>query len=319
MRIVIAGSSGLIGTALRRSCRQDGHTVIRLVRREPAAPDEARWDPAATDSSLLDGADVVVNLAGAGLGDRRWTRARQELLLRSRTSTARSLASAAAEAARPPKLLLSASGIRWYGIDRGDEILTESSAATPAGFLDTVAHQWEAATAPASDAGIPVCQLRLGLVLSRHGGVLAPMLPLFRAGLGVRFMSGREHWSYVSLTDAVRAIRFLASRPASEGPCGPSETMRDSTGRCRMVSEGPYNITSPNPLPNRELIRALADAVGTRVVAPAPRWALRIGLGRIANEVFGGLRVIPGRLMDAGFRFAHPDPASALRDALDQG
>lgn len=298
MRIVVAGSSGLISTALCRSYERDGHRVVRLVRREPRTPHEVRWDPAAApDPGLLDGADLVVNLAGAGIGDRRWSRQYQDLILRSRVGPTRTLAVMAAGAARPPARLVSASGIRYYGIDRGDEILTEASAPGSAGLLTATARAWEAATRPASDAGIPVCHLRLGLVLSRHGGVLARLLPWFRAGLGASFASGREFWSYVSLTDTVRAVRFLAAHP--------------DTG-------GPYNITAPKPVRNKEFARALGHAVGRPAVLRVPRLALRVALGKIISEVLGGLRVVPDRLTEAGFQFLHPDLESALRDALDE-
>jgi len=283
MRVVIAGSSGLVGTALRRSYEADGHTVVRLSLRE-------RWDP-----GVLDGADVVVNLAGAGIGDKRWTPSYRDLIMRSRIGTARALAVAAAGALTPPPVLVSASGIRYYGIDRGDEVLTESATPGPGGLLPTVAQQWEAATAPAGDAGIRVCHLRLGLVLSRHGGVLPPLLPLFRLGLGASFASGREFWSFVSLTDTVRAIRFLGTLPGARGP---------------------YNVTAPHPVRSRELTRALARALRRPAVLRIPGWALRIALGGMATEVFGGLRVVPARLAGAGFRYAHEDVDSALRDAL---
>jgi len=295
MRIVVAGSSGLIGTALRRSYEQDGHTVVRLVRRPPRAVDEVHWNAAAPDPRLLDGADVVVNLAGSGLASRRWTRRYRDIILRSRTETARAVAVMAAEATNPPARFLSASGIRYYGIDRGDELLIESSDPDPQGLLPAVAVAWETATQPAVDAGIAVCHLRFGLVLSRHGGLLPPLVVMFRAGLGARFASGAEFWSYVSLADTVRAVRFLGTHPGAAGP---------------------YNVTAPDPVRNRDFTRALATAVGRRARLRLPTWALRITLGRMAEEVFGGLRVVPARLAEAGFEFAHPNVDSALRAAL---
>jgi uncharacterized protein len=297
MRVVVAGSTGLIGTALVHSLERDGHTVVRLVRRAPRAPGEVSWDPAAppADAGPLDGADVVVNLAGAGIADRRWSRRYRDVILHSRTGTAAALAAMAAGAARPPARFISASGIRYYGIDRGDEILVESSRPEVSGLLPTVAHAWEAATEPASHAGIPVCHLRLGLVLSGHGGVLRPLLPLFRAGLGAYVGSGVEFWSYVSLDDTVRAIRFLATHPDAQGP---------------------YNVTAPEPVRHRHLMQALGRSLHRPVVLRVPRWVLRGALGGIAVEVFGGLRVVPARLTDAGFRFAHPDIDSALHAAL---
>jgi uncharacterized protein len=295
VRVVLAGSSGLIGTALRRSYEEAGHTVIRLVRREVREPGEVRWDPARPAPGLVDGADVVVNLAGAGIAARRWSRGYEDVLLRSRVDTARALAALAAEARRPPGVVLSASGIRYYGIDRGDEVLTEASPPDCGGVLPTVAQAWEAATQPASDAGIRVCHLRLGLVLSRHGGLLPPLLRLFRTGVGGYFGSGREFWSYLSLVDAVRAIRFLTDDAAAAGP---------------------YNISAPDPVRNRDLMQVLARATGARVMIPLPLPAMRVVLGRISTEVFGGLRVLPARLAGAGFAFDHPDAASTVRAAL---
>ncbi|GAB2856202.1 TIGR01777 family oxidoreductase [Actinoallomurus bryophytorum] len=288
--VVIAGSSGLIGTALRRSLEADGHSVTRLVRHVPEAPGEVEWPP--TPSVLADA--VVVNLAGAGIGDRRWTPAYKKVLLDSRVSTTAALAELCVQAR--PGVLISASGMRWYGIDRGDEALTEASAAASPGFLPMVSHRWEAATRPAEDAGIRVCHLRTGLVLSGQGGVLPRLLPWFRAGLGASIGSGREYWSQISLTDTVRAIRFLASDPQAYGP---------------------YNITAPHPARSRDLTDTLARELGRRAFLRLPAWPLRLTVGQVAPEVLGSLRVIPDRLTTAGFTFHHPDVESALRAALD--
>jgi uncharacterized protein len=293
MRIVIAGSSGLIGTALRRSYAADGHTVIRLVRREPTAGDERRWDPAASpDPELLAGADIVVNLAGAGLGERRWTHTYQEVLRRSRIDTAHALAVMTAQADPQPRILLSASGMRYYGVDRGDLELTETADAARSGFLPDVTREWERATEPAT---IPVCHLRMGLVLAREGGVLAQLLPFFRKGLGGRLGSGREYWSYVGLTDAVRAIRFIAESPGARGP---------------------YNITTPNPVRSAEFTRTLARTVGRPAVLRVPTWTMRLALGKVAPEVLGSLRVLPARLTESGFRFTQPELKQVLRHEL---
>jgi uncharacterized protein (TIGR01777 family) len=294
-RIVVAGGGGLIGTAVRAAYERDGVPVVRLVRREPRAPGELRWDPATPDPGLLRGGDVVVNLAGAGIGDHRWSRRYRELIRDSRIGAARTLAVMAAGAADPPRVLLSASGIRYYGVDRGDEELTEASPPGNGGLLPSVAHAWEAATDPASDAGVPVCHLRLGLVLTRHGGLLPPLLRMFRSGVGAYFASGREFWSYLSLTDAVRAIRFLATHPGAAGP---------------------YNISTPDPLRNKEFMRVLARVTRARMLVRLPVPVLRLAMGPIAPEVLGGLRVLPARLTGAGFAFAHPGAESTLRDAL---
>lgn len=268
MKVAITGSSGLIGTALRESYEGDGHTVVRLPRQ--------------VDRSQVDGVDVVVNLAGAGIGARRWTRSYRDVILRSRVDTTSALVTAIGEARRPPKALLSASGVSYYG-DRGDEVLTEDSVGG-AGFLPSVVRQWEAAAA----ADIPVCHLRFGLVLSAAGGVLAELLPLFRAGLGARFGSGRQFWSWICLVDAVRAIRALPG------------------------AEGPHNITAPEPVRNNEFTRVLASALGRRAVLRVPGWSLRLALGGVAGDALDSLRVLPNRLVEAGFRFEHETVATAL-------
>jgi uncharacterized protein len=297
-RVVIAGASGLIGRALCASYRYAGYEVRRLVRREPASADERRWSPADPDPALVDGADVLVNLAGSPLSG-RWTAARKETIRASRIGTAGALAGMAADAGNPPGVLLSASGIRWYGVDRGDEELTEDSAAGPyEGLLPTVAQDWEKATAPASDKGISVVHLRLGLVLSRRGGLLKPLLPLFRFGLGTRFGTGREYWSHVSLADAVGAIRFLAKLPGAGGA---------------------YNVTAPHPVRNRDFAAALGRALRRPAALSVPYAVLRPALGEVADEVFGGLRVIPRRLVEAGFGFRHPGVDTAIRAALADG
>ncbi|MBM7786151.1 TIGR01777 family oxidoreductase [Tenggerimyces flavus] len=296
MRVVIAGSSGLIGTALREAYESDGAQVVRLVRRPPRGPKEVRWDPMVVSPGLLDGANVVINLAGAGLGDRRWTRKYGEAIRSTRVVAAQTLARAVAKSR--PDVLLSMSGIRFYGIDRGDEVLTESSAPGTTGLLTQVSREWEAATAPASEAGVRVCHLRTGLVLSGRGGLLPPLIQGCRFGLTGGFWTGHEYWSCVSLHDAVRAVRFLAE--ADE--------------------EGPVNVSAPSPMRNADLMRLLRDLLRTRLALPfpIPQALLRIGLGRIADEVFGGLRVLPERLREAGFTFTHPDVEDMLRAALSE-
>lgn len=296
MRVVMAGSSGLIGRALCHSFEADGHSVIRLVRRAEETPGEIRWDPAAPpDSRLVDGADVAINLAGAGLGDRRWSRRYKAIMLRSRIEATNAISAMCAQAAAPPAVLISASGMRYYGVDRGDKILTEADAPDSPGFLPMVAQAWEQATIPASGGGIRVCHLRLGLVLSSRGGVLPELLRVFRLGLGGRIGSGKEFWSYVTLPDTIRAIRFLASHAEATGP---------------------FNIVTPQPIRNAEFTRALANAVDRPAILHIPPWTLRLALGGIASEVFGSLRVVPRRLLEAGFGFEHPDISSSLHAAL---
>lgn len=296
--MVIAGSSGLIGGALRTAYSRDGHDVIRLVRRPAQTPDEIQWDPNHPDPRLVDGADAVINLAGAPLGDRRWNARYRDLIASSRIDTASALAGMAARAGRPPSVLVSMSGIRYYGVDRGDEELRESSTAGSDGFLPRVTARWEAATGPAAAAGVRVCHLRTALVLSAGGGLLPRLLTPFRFGLGATLGSGRAYWSFLTLHDTVAAIRFLAGNPATGGP---------------------YNLSAPAPVRATDFTKALASAVGRPALLRLPVWALRVGTGQMGPEVLGSLRVLPERLAAAGFRFRDGDIESAVRRALRDG
>lgn len=295
MRVVIAGSSGLIGGALRAACQGDGHDVVRLVRRPARTPDEVQWDPGRPDPRLVDGADALINLAGAPLDDRRWNPRYRDLIAASRIDTASALATMAARAAAPPSALVSMSGIRYYGVDRGDEELTEVSAAGTDGFLPLVTARWEAATRPAAEAGVRVCHLRTGLVLSATGGLLPRLLTPFRFGLGATLGSGRSYWSFLTSHDTVAGIRFLTEHPETRGP---------------------YNLSAPTPVRAADFTKALASAVGKPAWLRLPVWALRVGVGQMGPEVLGSLRVLPQRLTAAGFRFRDGDIESALRVVL---
>lgn len=298
MRVAIAGSSGLIGGGLCAAYRRDGHDVVRLVRRPSQGPDEVQWDPARPDPRLVSGADAVVNLAGAPLGDRRWNAAYRELIASSRVETAAALAGMVARADAGPSVLVSMSGIRYYGVDRGEESLTEASSAGTDGFLPLVTARWEAATRPAAEAGVRVCHLRTALVLSAAGGLLPRLLTPFRFGLGATLGSGRAYWSFLTLHDAVAAIRFLAEHPGASGA---------------------YNLSAPTPVRAAEFTAALAAAVGRRARLRVPVWALRVGVGQMGPEVLGSLRVLPERLTAAGFRFRDGDVGAAVRMALRDG
>ena len=303
--MVVAGSSGLIGGALCAAYREDGHDVVRLVRRPAQAPDEVQWDPArpepgpepGPDPRLVDGADAVINLAGAPLGDRRWNARYRALIASSRIDTASALATMAARADAKPPVLISMSGIRYYGVDRGDEELTEASPPGADGFLPRVTSQWEAVTRPAGEAGVRVCHLRTALVLSAAGGLVPRLLTSFRYGLGTTLGSGRAYWSFLTLHDTVAAIRFLAEHPQTEGP---------------------YNLSTPAPIRAADFTHALASALGRSAWLRLPVWALRIGVGQMGPEVLGSLRVLPERLTAAGFRFRDADIESALSSALRQ-
>ena len=296
MKVAITGASGLIGTALREILDEAGHDVVRLVRRAPAALDEVGWDPGrgAVDRAGLAGVEGIVNLSGANLGARRWTTSYQRVIRDSRVDATSTLARTAATLDPLPRVLVSASATGIYGPDRGDEILDESSALGD-GFLADVCREWEAATAAAADAGVRVVHLRSGLVMSRHGGALRRMLPLFRAGAGGRIGGGRQWWSHLSLQDEVRAIRFLLESEDCAGP---------------------YNLTAPHPATNAQFSAELATAVHRPAALPVPSLALRVALGDFAQDILGSLRVLPRRLDAAGFTHLHPDAPTVVRAAL---
>lgn len=301
MRIAITGASGLIGTALAASLRSDGHHVVALVRRPATGPDEAFWDPDShrLDPTSLSNVDGVVHLAGAGIGDRRWTSSYQAALLRSRVEGTGTISEAISRAEPRPRVLLSASAIGYYG-DTGDRAVDERSG-PGSDFLAEVCVAWEGATAAAEAAGTRVVRLRTGLVCSPRGGFLGRQLPLFRLGLGGRLGSGRQYWSWISLHDQVRAIRFL---------------LEDEMGQSL---HGPVNLTGPDPVTNAEFTGALGRAVHRPTVAPVPAVALRIVLGKFAPVgVLAGQRVMPRALESAGFIWQHPTVDSALEWVVRQ-
>ncbi|WP_346622941.1 TIGR01777 family oxidoreductase [Blastococcus montanus] len=298
MKVAVSGASGLIGSALLPALRADGHEVLQLVRRTPRTAEEHRWDPAhrRIDPALLRDIDAVVNLAGVGIGDRRWNAQHKQAVLDSRVDSTATLSEALAQAAQSapdrPRILLNASAVGYYG-DTGDRIIDESA---PPGddYLADVCVAWEGATEPAANAGVRVCALRTGLVLG-PGGLLARMLPIFRAGLGGRLGSGRQYFPWISLEDEVSAIRFLLTS---------------------LVS-GPVNLCGPAPVTNAQFTAALARVLHRPAVLPVPGPALWLVLGEFARVgVLAGQRAVPTALQDAGFRFAHTDVHSALRAAI---
>jgi uncharacterized protein (TIGR01777 family) len=304
MKVAVTGSSGLIGTALTASLRADGHQVVRLVRRPPrggeAGRDEVRWDPRAADAGdpPLSGLDAVVHLAGAGVGDHRWTESYKAEIRASRVLATRALAAALAAAEPRPRAFVVASAIGWYG-DTGGRAVTEDAPAGKA-FLSRVVHDWEAAADPAREAGLRTVQLRSGLVLGAGGGVLARLAPLARLGVLPRFGDGHQVMSWIALTDEVRAIRFLLDGPEA--------------GQL----SGPFNLTAPNPVTGAELTAALHAALRRpdfrwlRVPAPL----LKAGLGEMSAELLTSARVTPARLLEAGFTFTYPTIAAALAGEL---
>jgi hypothetical protein len=297
VRIVISGSSGLIGTALVARLRADGHTVVRLVRRPTAAGgSEAEWNPAAgtLDPAVIDGADAVINLSGAGIGDKRWSDSYKAELLSSRLLTTGLLARTIAAVDHKPSVFLSGSAIGWYG-PCGDEQLDETA---PAGstFLADICVQWEAAANPAAEAGVRTALLRTGIVLTPKGGALKKQLPLFKIGAGGKFAKGNQWQSWISLDDEIGAICHLLTAPVA----------------------GPVNLTAPNPVTNLEFTKVLAAVLKRPAVLPIPSFGPKLLLGDelAAALLFTGQRVVPAALQASGYVFQHPTLESALRAML---
>jgi uncharacterized protein (TIGR01777 family) len=305
MLIVVTGASGLLGSALVPALRSDGHVVITLVRREPGGPDEAHWNPdrGELDATVLAGVGAVVHLAGAGIGDHRWTDSYRQKILDSRVRGTRLLAAALAARTADangdqdrPVTLLSGSAIGWYGPDADGPV--DETAPAGSGFLADVVRAWEEATVPARDAGVRVCLLRSGIVLARHGGALARQLPLFRLGVGGRLGSGRQWVSWIGLDDWVAAVRFLLARSAPAGP---------------------VNLVAPGAVTGAEFARALGTVLHRPALLPVPRLALRAVVGEFADEgVVASQRVVPRVLTAAGFEFRQPELTGALRAVLER-
>ncbi|MGW7379413.1 TIGR01777 family oxidoreductase [Streptomyces sp. NPDC054794] len=294
-RIAVAGASGLIGSALVRSLAADGHEVVRLVRHGQHGPDEVCWDPEGqyVDAAGLVGCDAVVNLAGAGVGDRRWTDAYKKQIRDSRVLGTAALAEAVAALEEPPRVFVNGSAIGIYG-DTGDRAVDEE---TPPGdgFLPSVCVEWEEAAAPVQEAGVRTVFVRTGLVVARQGGAWGRLFPLFRAGLGGRLGDGRQYWSYVALHDEVAAIRHLLETDGLSGP---------------------FNVTAPQPLTNREITEAMGRVLNRPTLFSVPAPVLRTVLGEMAGDVLGSQRVLPTRLLESGFTFAFPTAEDAIRAAL---
>ncbi|WP_436495618.1 TIGR01777 family oxidoreductase [Actinokineospora sp. HUAS TT18] len=288
MRVVVAGSSGLIGTALVARLRKDGHEVIRLVRRTPHAPDERRWDPPAgrIDADALDGADAVVNLCGAGIGDRRWSQARKQVLLDSRIEPTEVLS--AEIAAKGVPLLINASAVGYYG-DTGGRVADETTA-PGRDFLADLCVRWEAATEPARAAGTRVVLTRTAPVFARKGGLLGPLRPLFFLALGAKLGSGRQHMPWIHIDDHIAAMMFLLTGDIA----------------------GPVNLASPIPTTNAEFTAAFAKALHRPAIFKVPSFALKAVLGELSDGVLMTLRVTPKVLLDNGFRFTFTSVDDAL-------
>ena len=297
MRVAVSGSTGLVGSEVVTVLSAEGHEVVRLVRRAPAPGEKTvRWNPEAgeIDAGGLEGCDAVVHLAGENVGAGRWTAARKAAIRDSRVKGTRLLCDALAGLARPPKTLVCASAVGYYG-DRGEEVLTEESP-PGAGFLPDVCREWEAASAAAARKGIRVVALRIGMVLSPKGGALARMLPLFRAGLGGVLGSGKQYVSWVALDDLTGIVLHALSR----------EELR-----------GPVNAVTPRPVTNRELTEALGKVLSRPTLLPVPSFALRLAVGEMADPLLlASARVAPRRLEETGYRFRFPELRAALRHLL---
>ncbi|MFC4602208.1 TIGR01777 family oxidoreductase [Rhodococcus kronopolitis] len=294
MRVTVAGSSGLIGTALVAALRADGHEVRRLVRRPAAGPDEFRWSPPERDIApgALAGVDAVVNLCGAGIGDHRWTGAYKQQLRDSRLTAADVLATAVAEAGVPT--LLNASAVGYYG-DTGERAVDET-APPGSGFLADLCRDWEQATEPARAAGARTVVLRSGTVVSASGGLVGRLRPLFRLGLGGRLGNGRQYLSWISLDDEVDAIAFV---------------LRTAT------IAGPVNLTGPAPVTNAAFTEAFGRVLHRPTPWTVPGFAATALVGEFANEaVLAGQRVLPTVLEESGFAFRHHTVGEALAAAV---
>lgn len=294
-RVVITGASGLIGSALSTYLVARGDRVVHLVRREARTASEVEWDPTTRhlDPGALEGVDVVVHLAGAGVADKRWTADYKQLIVTSRTDSTTAVATAVAAHGSAVRLV-NASAVGFYGTDRGDEVLTEESPAGE-GFLAEVVQAWESATDPASAAGAPVAMSRTGLVMSRGGGAFAPLVRLGRLGLAGSLGSGKQYWPWITLDDVVRALVHLVDH--------------------REVV-GPVNVVGPDPMRQKAVVDELGRQLGRPTVLPAPAFALRIALGEFSSEVLGSQRVVPTALQASGFEFVHGDLASAVTTIL---
>ena len=294
MKIVVSGASGLIGSALVPFLRAAGHDVHTLVRRSPRNGSEIEWNPAAglLDPTALSGVDAVINLSGAGVGDKRWTAAYKNEIMQSRILSTSTLVDAIVASDNGPRILINGSAIGFYG-NRGEERIDESS--SPADdFLARVVIAWEASAAPAVDAGVRVVFVRTGLVVSANGGAFGKLLPLFKLGLGGIIGSGRQCWPLISLTDELRAIEFLLTHDV----------------------QGPVNLTAPTAPTNKEVTRTLASLLKRPALLPVPGFALRLVLGEFADGITGGAQVLPTVLTNAGFTWNHPSVEAIIRGEI---
>lgn len=302
MKILVSGSTGMVGTAVVEMLRQRGHTVCRLVRPETAkrlasgpASTDVRWDPVGgqLDAAAAEGAQAVVHLAGATIAG-RWNEARKRLLRESRVDATRHLVAALSQFARPPRTFIGTSAVGYYG-DRGDEELDESRPAG-AGFLAELARDWEMESSRAANFGARVLTLRYGVIFDAHAGALPQILVPFRLGIGGRLGSGNQWMAWLTLTEAVHIIRYALENEALRGPC---------------------NAVAPNPVRNREFTAILGKVLRRPTIFPVPAFAVRLALGEMADALLlASQRAVPKKLQEAGYRFEHPELEPALRALL---
>ncbi len=297
MKILVTGSTGLIGSTLVPALTSKGHGVIRLVRSTPkSGAAEVRWNPEQNyiDTAGLEGLDAVVHLAGENIAEGRWTDERKRRIRDSRVNGTRLLSEALAGLAAPPKAVLSASAIGYYG-DRGEEILREDSA-PGTDFLAGVCREWEAAARPAAQKGMRVVNLRFGVVLSKDGGALAKMLPPFQLGAGGKFGSGKQYMSWVALDDVVGVVDYALNNESLSGP---------------------VNVVAPHPVTNLEFTKTLGQVLSRPTLFPVPAFAARLVFGEMADALLlGSARVEPARLKVSGYTFQYPELKSALRHLI---
>jgi uncharacterized protein (TIGR01777 family) len=303
MRMLVSGSTGFLGTSLIETLEREGHAIARLVRpgtsRPTSAGDSAQtvaWDPVAGkfDAAAAEGADALVHLAGASIAGGRWNPSRKNLLRTSRIEATRQLMGALAKLRQPPRVIVAASAIGYYG-NRGDETLTEASS-PGSDFLSGLCREWEAETARGAEFGARVASLRFGIILAAHGGALPRMLTPFKMGLGGRLGTGRQWMSWLTLQDTLSIIQFAIASPGLAGP---------------------VNAITPNPVRNSEFTKVLAKTLHRPAVFPAPAFALRLALGEMADALLlASQKVTPGKLLDAGYQFSQPELADGLMNVL---
>ena len=295
MRVIIAGASGLVGSALVKKLNAEGVEVTRLVRKT-AGPGEIEWQPdrGAIDAAAMEGCDAIINLAGDGIANGRWTEEKKRRILDSRVNGTRLLSERMANLSRKPATFINASAIGFYG-SRGDELLDEDSSPGE-GFLARVCREWEAATAPAEQAEIRVVKLRLGVILTKDGGIMGSMLQPFKLGLGGKVGAGKQVISWVAMDDVVAAISFILSH----------QTLR-----------GPINLVAPRPVTNAEFTKTLGRVLSRPTFMAMPAFAAHLVFGEMADEMMLSSTRVAGKVLnDAGFRFQYPELEGAVRELL---